>query len=188
MTQQLLKMAFASAAIMSMAACAGTPLADDTSVPPTPASENRPAGPVRLEAKIDPQQKTKTAGTVVIEPTAMGDMTVVKYEITGLKKNSKHGFHIHEKGDCGDNGKKAGDHWNPNSTKHGDLTAHERHLGDFGNITTDAKGVAKGEIKVPTFSLEAAKGLAVIVHAKADDLKSQPSGNAGDRIGCGVLQ
>lgn len=187
MKTHLLTLALGSAAALSMAACAGTPLADDTSVPPTPASENRPAGPVRLEAKIDPQMKTKTAGTVVLEP-APGDMTLVKYEITGLKKNSKHGFHIHEKGDCGDNGNKAGGHWNPNSTKHGDLHAHERHLGDFGNISTDAKGVAKGEIKVPTFSLEAAKGLAVIVHAKADDLKSQPSGNAGDRIGCGVLQ
>ncbi|MBX3019768.1 MAG: superoxide dismutase family protein [Bdellovibrionaceae bacterium] len=188
MKLHLLKIALGSTSILMMAACAGTPLADDTSVPPTPSSENRPTGPVRLEAKIDPQLKSRTAGSVVLEPNAAGDMTVVKYEITGLKKNSKHGFHIHEKGDCGDNGNKAGGHWNPNSTKHGDLHAHERHLGDFGNIQTDAKGVAKGEIQVPTFSLEAAKGLAVIVHAKADDLKSQPTGNSGDRIGCGVLQ
>lgn len=188
MTLRLLTLSLATASMLTLAACAGTPLADDTSVPPTPAKADEPAGPTRLEATIAPQMKSKTSGTVTIEPVAGADRTKVSFEITGLKKNSKHGFHIHEKGDCGDNGKKAGGHWNPNSDKHGGLMDHERHLGDFGNITADAKGVAKGEIEVPTFSLNAAKGLAVIVHAKADDLKSQPSGDAGDRIGCGVLQ
>jgi Cu-Zn family superoxide dismutase len=188
MKQRLLALILTSASVLTLAACAGTPLADETSVAATPAKLD--AGPTKLEAKLEARSKSKVTGTVTLEPAAdMTDMTLVKYEITGLKKNGKHGFHIHEKGDCSaPDAITAGGHWNPTGTKHGDLHAAERHLGDFGNVTANAKGVAKGEIKVPTFSLSAAKGLAVIVHAKADDKKTQPSGNAGDRIGCGVLQ
>lgn len=177
---QLTKFAAATVLILILSACA-SPQQNSEPQATVPAPEV-----LKLEAQLAARSKSKVSGTVSIENAS--DHSVVKYEISGLKKNSKHGFHIHEKGDCSaPDATSAGGHWNPDGTSHGDLHAATRHAGDFGNITANAKGVAKGEMKVPTVNLKAAQGLAVIVHAKADDLKSQPAGNAGDRIGCGIL-
>lgn len=166
----------------TMAACQGKPKADEPAVTTTPVIE-----PARLEAKLGPASNSKVTGSVVLEPA--GDMVTVKYEILGLKKNSTHALHIHEKGDCSSpDGSSAGGHWNPNHTEHGNTTGDHRHPGDFGNIKANAKGKATGTVTVPAFALSSAKGLGVIVHSKADDFKTQPTGNAGDRQACGVLE
>ena len=106
----------------------------------------------------------------------------------------KHGFHVHENGSCSDKGKAAGDHFNPDKVKHGliakDGFSHA-HAGDMGNIEADKNGDGKLEIIVPHIALNGKYsiiGKAVILHENEDDLISQPAGNAGGRIGCGVIQ
>lgn len=113
----------------------------------------------------------------------------VAYEVKNLPPKSKHGFHIHEKGDCSaPDASSAGGHYNPHQRSHGGLDTPERHVGDLGNITTDELGVARGELKIPGLKIKDVKGLAVVVHAKADDLKTNPSGDSGARIACGVIE
>src|SRR4051812_45331619 len=102
----------------------------------------------------------------------------------------KHGIHIHERGDCGNSGKNAGEHFNPQVHEHGKAAHEESPLGDLGNITADKDGRASLSLDDPYLSLEGADsilGRAVVVHADPDDLKTQPSGNSGSRIACGVI-
>ena len=112
-------------------------------------------------------------------------------DITGLTPG-EHGFHLHAKGDCSaPDATSAGDHWNPTNQAHGAPSAAAHHSGDLGNITADASGKAHVDVTVKGISLDGASsvvGKAVIVHGKADDLKTQPSGNAGPRVACGVVQ
>jgi superoxide dismutase, Cu-Zn family len=104
----------------------------------------------------------------------------------------KHGFHIHEFGSCEDVGNAAGSHYNPASTPHGLVSNDPKraHKGDMGNIEIGADGNGRLEITLPNVALEDNKytvgGRAVIIHDKHDDM-SQPTGNAGGRIGCGVI-
>ncbi len=115
--------------------------------------------------------------------------------VSGLKPNTSHGFHIHEIGDCSaKDAKSAGGHFSPNpKNKHGAYTDQNRHAGDLGNLKSDKDGSAQVELTLPGLNLipgdtYSAIGRAVIVHSKADDFTSQPSGNAGDRIACGVIE
>lgn len=113
-------------------------------------------------------------------------------EVSGIKPGSVHGFHIHEKGECkGPDFKSAGGHLNPYKHTHNSPAAMTKHLGDMGNLIANENGVAKTEVIIPEeegLKLESIIGKAVILHAKPDDLNSQPSGNAGDRIACGVIK
>jgi superoxide dismutase, Cu-Zn family len=111
-------------------------------------------------------------------------------EVMGLTPG-EHGFHIHEYGDCSalDAGS-AGAHFNPDKKPHGGRDDENRHVGDMGNITADESGKATINFKDKLISLHGEHsiiGRAVIVHADKDDLKSQPSGNAGARVACGVV-
>lgn len=103
----------------------------------------------------------------------------------------EHGFHIHEWGACNcDDAVCAGDHFNPTHTRHGARESKERHIGDLGNIKADELGNAHIDIIDGVISLNGPHsiiGRSVIIHEKADDLKSQPSGNAGKRVACGVI-
>lgn len=132
---------------------------------------------------------SKVAGSVTFTPVAGG--LHVTGDITGLTPG-EHGFHLHAKGDCSaPDATSAGDHWNPTSQAHGAPSAPAHHAGDLGNITADASGKAHVDVTVKGISLDGATsvvGKAVIVHGKADDLKTQPSGNAGPRVACGVVQ
>ena len=105
----------------------------------------------------------------------------------------KHGFHVHEKGDCGDDGKAAGGHFNPGKVMHGFLPkdgAMQAHAGDMGNVEVGSDGKGKISEFLPGVHLlgkdPSVAGLAVILHEKEDDF-GQPTGNAGGRIGCGVI-
>lgn len=108
----------------------------------------------------------------------------------------KHGFHVHEFGDNTNGCTSAGPHFNPNKKEHGAPDADVRHVGDLGNIEADAKGSAKINIKDSQISLKGPNsiiGRTVVVHADVDDLGlgghelSKTTGNAGGRIGCGVI-
>lgn len=144
----------------------------------------------QAQAVLQPQSGAKLSGSVNFEQVSR-DVVAVTAKIEGLKPGSQHGFHIHEFGDCSDNGKGAGDHYNPMNVAHGAPNADVRHAGDLGNVKADKSGVVELQAKYEDISVQGRKnpilGRAVILHADADDLKSQPSGNAGKRIACGVI-
>ena len=113
-------------------------------------------------------------------------------DITGLSPG-KHGFHIHEKGDCSaPDASSAGGHFNPEHKMHGGPDAPEHHTGDLGNIEADSNGRAHYERTVNFLEIavdpNTIDGKAVIVHAQEDDLHSQPVGNAGARLACGIIR
>lgn len=104
-----------------------------------------------------------------------------------------HGFHIHEKGDLSDPKlTSAGPHFNPGGHQHGGPEAEMRHAGDLGNLEADAQGNAKLDKVFKGFSIKGEKdgivSRSIIIHAKADDLKTDPSGESGDRIAGGVIE
>ena len=142
-------------------------------------------------AKLEPRSSSKVQGSVTF--TQIGDVVRVTGEITGHTKGPK-GFHIHEKGDCGDDkGMNAGGHFNPTKHQHGGPYEPVKHAGDLGNLTFNDAGVAKinftvGDIAVNSSDANGIIGRAVIVHAAADDLKTDPTGNAGGRLACGVIR
>ncbi len=140
-------------------------------------------------ATVLPTKDSTVRGTVKF--TQKDDHVIVAGHLTGLAPGP-HGFHIHDKGNCtAPDGSSAGPHFNPGSMKHGGLTADMRHGGDLGNIIADGSGVADFTIEVTgiTLGTEDASviGRSVIVHAKADDLNTDPSGNSGPRLACGLI-
>lgn len=139
-------------------------------------------------AVLHPASGSQVAGTVTF--TTRDDGIQVVADVTGLAPG-KHGFHIHEFGDCSAvDASSAGSHFNPTHKAHGGPEMKERHIGDLGNLEADASGKAHLEWKDKTMKLTGASsilGYAVIVHEKEDDLKSQPVGNAGGRVACGVI-
>ena len=131
----------------------------------------------------------KVNGTVTFTPVADG--VRVHAEVGGLTPG-KHGFHIHEFGDCSAaDFSSAGAHFNPTNQPHAGPDTATRHEGDMGNVEADASGNAKLDYVDHQISLtddvKSAIGRSVVVHAKPDDLKTQPSGDAGGRIACGVI-
>jgi Cu-Zn family superoxide dismutase len=139
-------------------------------------------------AVLHPTSGKNVSGTVTF--TASGNTVKVVADITGLTPG-KHGFHIHEFGDCSEpKAASAGGHFNPAHKQHGAPDANDRHAGDLGNIEADASGKAHLEWTDPVMKLSGSDsivGHAVIVHEKADDLKTQPTGDAGGRLACGVI-
>lgn len=123
-----------------------------------------------------------------------GDMVHVDVRVSGLTPGL-HGFHIHEKGDCSaPDASSAGGHFNPGGRGHGDPAQADHHAGDFGNLNADASGTATLQLSFPTSQVALAKdapnsiiGKGLIVHANADDYKTQPTGNSGKRVACGVI-
>ncbi|MBC8105401.1 MAG: superoxide dismutase family protein [Anaerolineae bacterium] len=130
-------------------------------------------------------------GTITF--TQAGDSMKVAVNLTGLPPNSTHGFHIHEKSDLSAADlMSAGLHFNPAGHKHGGPNSPMAHAGDFGNITSDANGNVNTEMTVKGITLDNSPtgviGRSVIVHAKVDDLKTDPSGNSGARVAGGVIE
>ncbi|EER41275.1 superoxide dismutase [Histoplasma capsulatum H143] len=135
-------------------------------------------------------------GTVTFEQTSESSNTVISYNLSGNDPNALRGFHIHQFGDNTNGCTSAGPHFNPFSKAHGAPTDAERHVGDLGNITTDAEGNAVGTIEDPQIKLigeHSILGRTVVVHAGTDDLgnggneESKKTGNAGTRPACGVI-
>jgi Cu-Zn family superoxide dismutase len=142
---------------------------------------------VAIKSTSDP---TKVMGEVSLSTTQGG--MLVEAKINDAPPGN-HGFHIHEVGSCEDKGNAAKGHFNPDGVKHGLLAKDgfaNAHAGDLGNITisSDGKGTLSETVPGLTFSggKYAIEGLSVIVHEKEDDF-GQPTGNAGGRIGCGII-
>lgn len=137
---------------------------------------------------LHPTEGNDVRGTVTF--TRNGSSIKVEAELEGLTPG-KHGFHIHEKGDCSAaDATSAGGHFNPDDSDHGGPNDQERHVGDLGNIEAgeDGRATLQMEDSVITFSgANSIIGRAVVVHADEDDLTSQPTGNAGGRLACGVI-
>lgn len=136
---------------------------------------------------------TAVNGTATFE-TIAGGKVKMKLEITVAAKASKSvAVHLHEHGDCSDNGKASHGHWNPTNAQHGKWGSNSFHLGDIGNVKLDAKGKGTVTITTDLWTLggKADKnilGKAIIVHGGTDDFTTQPTGNAGSRIGCSLIQ
>jgi Cu-Zn family superoxide dismutase len=141
---------------------------------------------------------------VLLQPTqgysATGDMQLSPIEggvrlqgqVSGLKPGAQHGFHVHDKGDCSaPDASSAGGHFNPHSHDHGFHTSAAHHAGDLPALQADAQGVAKLDVVMPGLSLSAGvdsiRGKALVVHRDPDDGRSQPAGNSGPRVACGVI-
>ena len=137
---------------------------------------------------LHPTQGSETMGTVTFLQKTEG--MFVTADVKGLSPG-KHGFHIHEFGDCSQLvGKSAGGHFNPTGKKHGGPESGERHVGDLGNIISDEDGTGHYERTDKLLSFTGQNsiiGKAIIIHADEDDLISQPTGNAGARLACGVI-
>lgn len=135
--------------------------------------------------------ESQVRGSVSFQETEKG--LHIKAALSGLPQG-RHGFHVHEKGDCSDAGNAAGGHYNPDASAHGYLPKDgfkQAHAGDFGNLSASESGEAGLDMIVPKLTLTGSayniSGKALIVHEKEDDF-GQPTGNAGGRIACGVIE
>jgi len=173
---------------MCVVGCAGDKQPAETAADKPPLAP--PPVPVGgASVPIEARSESKLSGTARFEPTDDGLRVVVTLVDA---PPGEHGVHIHEVGDCSAaDASSAGDHYNPEGHAHG-RPPDQRHIGDFGNMIVTEDGNGSLEIVVPGASLEPEApmsflGRSIVVHAKADD-GSQPSGNSGARIGCGVIE
>jgi superoxide dismutase, Cu-Zn family len=166
-----------------------TALSTEPATTPPPAT----ADGSQRRVNLMPGLGAEVAGALSLVP-AEGDAVVVTGLVTGLAPGSVHGFHIHEKGDCSSpDFKSAGEHFNPTSQPHGNPGTPAHHLGDVPNLTANNDGRADVNARVEGVTLGSGGtndlvGKAFVVHAKPDDYKTQPSGDSGDRIACGVVE
>ena len=141
------------------------------------------------QAALQAKSGSGVTGSVTFTPSQDG--VLVTAHIRGLKPFAQHGFHVHEKGDCSAaDAMSAGGHFNPTAVPHGALEgAH--HAGDMPNLRADASGVATYRATLTGVTINGPQGIlgrAVVVHRDPDDYRSQPAGNSGPRIACGVVQ
>jgi len=155
------------------------------------ACQSTPEEPLRATAALQPTKGSKAFGEATFEEVD-GKVRVVVFA-QGLKPNAPHGFHIHEAGDCSSgDGMSTKGHFNPHAKPHGDPKSAERHAGDLPSLNAGKDGRAMIDVTVDAISIGKGPGDIVgrglIIHAQADDYKTQPTGNAGARIACGVIK
>jgi Cu-Zn family superoxide dismutase len=148
--------------------------------------------PVGTGAELRPTQGNQASG--MLNLISDKDGVRIAGSIKGLKPNAEFGFHVHEKGDCSaPDGSSAGGHFNPGGQPHGKPGSAAHHLGDMPSIRSNGEGIATVEVRLPEVTLGGGQpndvaGKALVLHEKADDYKTQPSGNSGSRIACGVIK
>jgi Cu-Zn family superoxide dismutase len=143
-------------------------------------------------AELRPTQGSNASGTATF--VERSGKLIVDGRFKGLTPG-QHGIHIHEKGDCSaPDAMSAGGHYNPTAEPHGAPDSARHHGGDFGNLTADANGDAtlnatfdSGRIGIGKLAANTIAGKALVIHADPDDLNSQPAGNSGKRVACGVI-
>lgn len=179
---------------LGLAACSTTP--EQTSRSKHAAVATAPMATTstvqRAQVNLASASGSIVSGQLSITPMAGG--LHFKGEIGGFKPGSTHAIHIHEKGDCSAaDASSAGGHFNPADAMHGRVSTDTHHAGDMDNIVANAKGVARVDVRAmgPVLGGGApndAVGRSVIVHAAADDYASQPAGDAGSRVACGIIE
>ena len=141
-----------------------------------------------VKATLEPRSGSQVSGKVSFTP--VGDKLLVEAHVTGLTPG-EHGFHVHEAGDCSaPDASSAKGHFNPMSKAHGHHASDEHHGGDMPNLIANAQGEAKFTAELRGLSLSGPTGVvgrSVVIHADPDDYKSQPAGNSGKRVACGVI-
>jgi Cu-Zn family superoxide dismutase len=152
----------------------------------------RPAS-IAATAPLQARSGSNVSGTVRFEEVMAEGVPAVRVTVdaTGVPPGI-HGFHVHEKGDCSaSDATSAGGHFNPTNEAHGAPHASPRHAGDFGNVEASSDGRVSVSYIMRDVTLGSGSssiaGKAVVLHAKPDDLKTQPTGDAGGRIACGVI-
>ena len=145
----------------------------------------------RAQVSLAPVGTSKVSGTLVLSELADHAGVRVEGAISGLSSGT-HGMHVHETPNCGSaDGMSAGGHFNPTSAPHGAAGAAQSHVGDLGNIVADGEGRAAVSIIKPAATLDQSNSSllqrSMIVHEKGDDLSTQPSGDSGARIACGII-
>jgi len=153
------------------------------------AAPDTSAAATGARASLAPTSGNQANGLVTFEPR--GDKVRVVAKVSGLTPGP-HGFHIHEKGDCSAaDGMSAGGHFNPANKPHGDPSGPDHHGGDMPMLVADASGNATLDATIDTVTIGSGPadivGRAVIVHKDPDDYKTQPTGNSGARVACGVI-
>ena len=149
-----------------------------------------PGGP-RATATLEPTKGSTVRGSATF--VQVGDRVRVTANVSGLKPNGEFGFHVHEAGDCSSgDGMSTKGHFNPHNKPHAHAGAAERHAGDLPSLKSDGNGnaVLNADLDIITVSPGPASvvGRGLIVHAQPDDFKTQPTGNAGARSACAVIQ
>ena len=179
--------------VMATAGCTereseSTRTAPDTNISSSVAGEEQTSRRGAVAA-LEPTQGHEVRGTVTFTEEANG--VRVMANLTGLKQG-EHGFHIHEKGDCSaPDASSAGGHFNPTGAPHGGPEGEQHHTGDLGNITADASGNARFDQVFSFLKLSGTNsivGRGLIVHEGKDDFTTQPSGDGGARLACGVIE
>ena len=155
------------------------------------ACQSSPDASLRATAGLQPTKGSKAFGEATFE--LVGDKVRVIVFAQTLKPGQAHGFHIHEAGDCSSgDGMSAKGHFNPHGKPHGDPKSAERHAGDLPALKADKGGRAKLDVSVDIITVRpgaaSVVGRGLIIHADPDDYKTQPTGNAGARIACGVIK
>ncbi|HXF68154.1 MAG TPA: superoxide dismutase family protein [Burkholderiales bacterium] len=155
------------------------------------ACQTMPEEALRATAALKPTKGSKTFGEATFEQ--VGDKVRVVVFVQGLKPGQEHGLHIHEVGDCSaPDAMSAKGHFNPFGKPHGHPGSPERHAGDLPALKANKEGRANVQVDMDLITLRPGPaniiGRSVIVHADPDDYKTQPTGNAGARIACGVIQ
>ncbi len=145
----------------------------------------------KATAQLQPTKGSTAGGTVTF--TQRGKWVLVEAKVSGLTPGAEHGFHVHEKGDCSSgDGMSTGGHFNPLGHPHAHFGTPDRHAGDLPALTADASGTATLKIELDVITVTdgptSVVGRGLIVHVQPDDYKTQPTGNAGARIACGVIQ
>ena len=155
------------------------------------ACQTMPPDALRATAQLQPTKGNKTIGEATFEQ--MGDKVRVVIFVQGLKPGQEHGLHIHEAGDCSSgDGMSTKGHFNPFGKPHAHYGSAERHAGDLPPLKANKSGRANVQIDLDIITVTPGPasiiGRGLIVHADPDDYKTQPTGNAGARIACGVIQ
>lgn len=153
-----------------------------------------PPEPLTASAGLQPTKGSKVYGEATFEQVGANKVRVVVFA-QNLKPGAQHGFHIHEAGDCSSgDGMSAKGHFNPAGKPHGHPSSADRHAGDLPSLqaSTAKNGRAKLDVTVEGISLSPGPnsiiGRGLIIHADPDDYKTQPTGNAGARLACGVIR
>ena len=155
------------------------------------ACQTMPPDALRATAQLQPTKGNKTIGEATFEQ--MGDKVRVVIFVQGLKPGQEHGLHIHEAGDCSSgDGMSTKGHFNPFGKPHAHYGSAERHAGDLPPLKANKSGRANVQIDLDIITVTPGPasiiGRGLIVHAAPDDYKTQPTGNAGARLACGVIQ